>query len=334
MAKKTAILQNIFFLLGIALLGWMVYRLGIETIWEHLRQTGWWFVGIIGLWIFVYGFNAISFHLIIRDGSPESKRVSFWRTFQLTISGYAINYITPFGLLAGEPYRIFELKNYIGVHKATSSVLLYAMMHFVTRFIFWIVAVPVLMFLVPNIPMGVKITLTVTAVVSLILLVATFMLYNNGFILKSVSLGTKLPFVGKKISLYKEKNEDKLHEMDRLIADLYRNRKKDFLLSFITELISRYIWCAEVMLMVYPIGLTISYAQSVIAESVASMMGNIMFFMPMQLGAREGGFVLAFTLFSLAASHGVYVSLCTRIRELAWTIIGFALMKLYPSAKR
>lgn len=331
MNNKSAIIKNGFFFLGVALLIGMIYQLGVESILSMLQKTGWWFATIIGLWVFVYGFNAVSFHTIIRDGSAESKKVSFWRTFQLTVSGYAINYVTPFGLLAGEPYRIIELRKYISRERATSSVLLYALMHFVTRFIFWIVAVPVLMFIVKSIPIPVKISLTAVAVISLILLIYSFRLYNKGFIMKTISLVAKLPFIGKNLKNYREKNSERLMQMDFYISDLYRHRKKDFIISFFAELLSRYIWCAEVMLMMYPVSKRINYMQSVISESVASIMGNLMFFMPMQLGAREGGFVLAFSLFSIPASLGVYVSLCTRIRELFWTLVGFILVKTSSS---
>ncbi len=62
---------------------------------RDIRQTGWWFVPIIGLWVVVYLINTYSFYLILRDGSEETKKVGFLRLFKLVISGFAINYITP-----------------------------------------------------------------------------------------------------------------------------------------------------------------------------------------------------------------------------------------------
>ena len=77
----------------------------------------------------------------------------------------------------------------------------------------------------------------------------------------------------------------------------------------------------------FAIGFPITFAQSVIIESIQSLIGNLFFFMPMQLGAREGGFLLVFSILSLAAAHGVYVSLGMRIRELVWSVLGLALIK-------
>ena len=134
--------QNYFFLIGVLVLLFMAYKLGFDTIYENLRKTGWWFVPIFGIWIVVYLFNAWSLNIIITDGTPESEKVSIWRLLRLTISAYAINYMTPLGI-GGEPYKALKLKNDLGTHKATSSVLLYVMMHYVSHFFFWLISIPV-----------------------------------------------------------------------------------------------------------------------------------------------------------------------------------------------
>ena len=52
----------------------------------------------------------------------------------------------------------------------------------------------------------------------------------------------------------------------------------------------------------------------------------------MQLGTREGGYALALKSLAITSGIGVYVSLCTRIRELFWIAVGVAIMK-YKSLK-
>ncbi len=320
-----------FFFLGVLALGFMIYKIGLQTIWDNVRQLKWWFLVVLLLWGFVYVINAISFHTIIRDGSPESKKIRFLRTLKLTISGYAINTLTPFGLLGGEPYKVIELEPVLGVQKATSSVLLYAMMHFVSHFIFWMVSIPLLLFIVPVISLTLKLILSAAAVASMLLLYWSFTVYTRGFVSRGLSLISKLPFLGKKVRRYKAKNMEKIEQMDELIADLYKNRKKDFVWSLSLELVARYILCFEVILFLSPIGVVIPYSKSIVIESIQSMVGNLFFFMPLQLGAREGGFVLAFGILSIPVANGVFLSLCKRVREFFWTLIGLGLIKIKPA---
>ncbi len=326
--SRTKLAANIFFVIGFIILGFMIYKIGLDIIWTNLKLTKWWFLAIVGTWGVVYFINAISFHTIIRDKSPESKLVSFLYVLKITISGYAINLMTPFGLLGGEPYRIIKLKPYLGVQKATSSVLLYMMMHIVSHFIFWMISIPLILLIVPNISQTIRIILVVVALVSLLLLYWSFTVYSKGFIVKALSLASKIPFLGKRVRAYYLQHSDKIKQMDFLIADLYKNRKRDFIKSLSIELLSRYVQCIEIVFMMYAIGYPISFSQSVLIESVQSLVGNLFFFMPMQLGAREGGFLIVFGMLSLAATNAVYVSLSMRIREVVWSIIGLGVIKL------
>ena len=103
----------------------------------NLRRAGMWLPAVVGLWIIIYLFNTLSWYIIIRDGKKGTP-IPFWKVYKLTVSGFALNYATPVGLMGGEPYRIMELTPYVGASKATSSVILYVMMHIFSHFCFWL----------------------------------------------------------------------------------------------------------------------------------------------------------------------------------------------------
>ena len=56
--------------------------------------------------------------------------------------------------------------------------------------------------------------------------------------------------------------------------------------------------------------------------------------MPMQLGAREGGFALAIGGLALSGAYGVYTSLIIRLREMVWIVVGILLMKIGNQKER
>lgn len=326
--KKAKIAKNIFFILGAIALGIMVYSIGLDNIWRDMKQTGWWYIPIIGMWIIVYTINTLSLYVIVRDGSQETKKIGFLKLFKLTISGFAINYITPFGLMGGEPYKIIELQPHLGIQKSTSSVLLGTMMRVVAHFIFWMVSIPLLLFLVPVLSDSVEIGIIITTGTTFLLLLWAYRIYTRGGVNRALIISSRLPFIGKKIKAYRNGNQEKISQMDELISDLYKNRKRDFFLSLSFEFIARILVCVEVILMMQAIKQPISFGESVLIESLQSLFSNLFFFMPMQMGAREGGFVIVYGMLSIPLAYGVFVSICKRIRELFWTLIGVVLIKI------
>ncbi len=328
MLKKTKIAQNLFFLLGAVALGILVYKTGFDSILLNIKQTGWWFVPIIGMWIIVYLANTSSFYVILNDGSQETREVKFLRLFKLVISGFAVNYITPFGLMGGEPYKIIELKKTLGIQKATSSVLLSTMMQLVSHFIFWMVSIPFLLFFVPVLSGLFEWLIFFVSIASVLFLFWAFRVYSRGGVERAVLLGTRLPFVGRRIKVFYWKNAEKLLQMDSLIADLYRNRKKDFVLSLLLAFFARSIVCVEVLLIMKAVGWPISFGQGVLIESIQSLVSNLFFFMPMQMGAREGGFAIVYRILAIPVSLGIFTSLCKRIREIFWTLTGLLLIQI------
>lgn len=332
MSDKTSLVRNIFFVIGIGVILVMIHSIGFDAIYRNLRETGWWFAAIIGVWVFVYLINACSFHIIIRDGSPESRKISFWRTLKLVISGYAINYTTPVGILGGEPYRILELKPALGGKKATSAVLLYAMMHFVSHLILWLMAVPLLVLTVPSVSRPVEIILWIVLGLSILLISWAFRVYKTGLIKRALKLGRRIPFLKKKVRRIEVEKREQIEELDGLISHLYNNRRRAFFLSLSMETLSRLVGCLEVFFMIYSVGYAVNYIQCVIIVAFASLFANLLFFSPMQLGTREGGYAIALKILAIPSGLGIYVSLCTRIRELFWIAVGILIMK-YKSLK-
>jgi uncharacterized membrane protein YbhN (UPF0104 family) len=187
---KTNKYRNIFFVLGAIALCFMVYHIGWETIVGNVRLTGWWFAAIIGIWAVVYVMNAWSWRVILRD--EHTPHVSFWNILKPTISGYAINYITPVVALGGEPYRILEMRRHVGGKKATSSVLLYSMMHIMSHFLFWLTAAALtVVWLRPS--WVVNVALGVMAILCVVGMIFFLKAYRKGLLMKSILIAGKIP---------------------------------------------------------------------------------------------------------------------------------------------
>ncbi|MDO5572106.1 MAG: lysylphosphatidylglycerol synthase transmembrane domain-containing protein [Bacteroidales bacterium] len=322
--NKASLWRNIAFILGLSVLVFMIYKIGIDQIWNNIKSVGPWFALIIGVWGVVYIINTIAWYSIIKS---ENAYVPFFKVMKFTISGYALNYVTPMGLAGGEPYRIMELRRYIGTERATASVILYAMMHVCSHFFFWLSAAMLVAWTVKASPM-LSIILTCIVATSLVLIFIFFRGYRKGLVVKLFRLLSKVPFLKKKINNLSPETKAKVELIDEEIKNLHGTRKKSFYFSLGMEFLARLVSCLEIYFIVMALGYDITYIQSLIVVGLSSLFANILFFSPMQLGTREGGIALAFSTIGLVSGLGVSVSMITRIRELFWIMLGMIIMKI------
>lgn len=320
--------RNIFLIFGIVAVVIMLCTFDMEydELWSNLKRAGMWLPAVIGLWVFIYLMNAWAWYIIIRDGKKGSP-IPFWKVYKLTISGFALNYATPVGLMGGEPYRIMELTPYVGASKATSSVILYVMMHIFSHFCFWLFSILLYLALYPVDTF----LLIVFGLVGFFCSLAIYFFmkgYKNGMAVRTLRLLGHVPFAKKWARRFAEEKQEALQRVDSQIAELHKQRKTTFYASLGLEFLARIVGCLEVYFILNVLTDDVSFIACILIMAFTSLFANIFFFSPMQLGAREGGFALSASGLSIPSAFGVYTSLITRVRELVWIIIGVMLMKV------
>ena len=336
-------LNNLFFVLGCAAVVVMLFTFDVSFVelWEHLCHAGYWLLPIVGIWIVVYGLNALSWQSIIEGNIGGKSPVSFWRIYRLTITGYALNYATPVGGLGGEPYRIMELSKDIDNQHATSSVILYAMMHFFAHFWFWFISIFIYLALVIVGDMPITIAIgTILAIIVVFCLIAFYLFskgYRNGLVIYILGIIGKIPGLKGWSHRFQERHAEALHNIDAQIAALHHQDKRAFYTSLFLEYFSRVVQSLEVMFMLLLFGidcgggfagLTLTFLHSILIVAFTTLFANLIGFLPMQLGVQEGGFVLSIAALGLSAALGIFVSIICRVREIIWILIGMLLMKI------
>ena len=320
--------RNIFLVIGVVAIVIMLCTsdLSYEEMWANIRRAGYWFPAVIGWWIFIYIVNAKSWSVILNDGAAPV--VPFRLIYKYTISGYALNYVTPVGLLGGEPYRIMELTPYVGAAKAASSVILYAMMHIFSHFCFWSFSIVLYLIMYgASMSPGMAVFIVVCAIFCAAGIYFFMKGYKQGLAMKTLRALSHMPLLGKRLKTFVETREEGIRKVDSQIAELHARRKSTFYLSLGLEFGARIIGCLEVQFILLILTDHVSFWNCVLIQAFTSLFSNLFFFVPMSMGAREGGFALAVGGLSLAGAYGVYTGLITRVRELIWIAIGLLLIK-------
>ena len=324
--------RNLFLTLGIVAVLLMVRNMDVT--WAEVaaaaRKAGIWLPACLLLWLVIYVMNAWAWSLIIRSGQEGRpvRGVGFWRIFKYTVTGYALNYVTPAGVLGGEPYRILELKPLLGTERAVSVVLLNSMMHIFSHFCFW--AFSIVLFLL------VYFSRMTWGLAALLVLFALFVAagifvfvraYRRGVAEKSVLWLTRIPLVGKRVGRWLREHRETLRNIDIQITALRRQSPGTFYATLALEFLARLLSCLELQFILFVFTDEVVLADCIVMQGFTSLLANIVFFVPMQVGVREAGMAVFANFSLLNGGYGVLTSLIVRIREIFWIAIGMCLLK-------
>ena len=303
------LLRALLFVICFALLAWMVIEAGPRLLWQTLCQLPVAIALCVGVWGVGYTLNAASFRQVVWGMAPDGRRaLSFFEILRITISGYALNYITPFGLLGGEPWRIVALRPHLGTERATQSVVLYSMMHIASHFCFWLLSALVVLAGVTQLTQGVSLPALVSIVIVALMLLGLFWrLYRRGIALRFMRRWVDWPLLN-----------------PSLLPSAH------FLRALGLELLSRLVNVIEYWIIMQALGFAeFGYLQALLVVAFSSLLANLLFFSPLQMGTREGGIFLALQyllpdgdLLPVALT----LSFATRIREFLWIAIGLLFM--------
>lgn len=295
-------LSAIMGVLCFSLLVWMVWQAGPRQLWATLCSMPLTIALCVVVWAVGYLLNAASFRHVIAGvlrsrvetttadadaAQPAADVPSFVRVLRLTVAGYALNYITPFGLLGGEPWRIVQLRPTMGTRLATQSVVHYSLMHVASHFCLWLLSLGLAMATVPSWRQVVGHPRIVVAVLLILLALLVGWLWH------------KLPSLA-------------------------------FVRALVLELLSRLVNVVEYWAVMQALGYNqFGYVQALLVVAFSSLLANILFFSPMQLGTREAGILLALEalLPGQLLPVALTLSFATRIREFIWIAIGLLCMR-------
>ncbi len=319
--------QNLFFAFGIAMFAVMLSQLDYREVWDGLKSAGYWFFAVLALWGVLYVLNTAAWYIIIKSGSEEKTKINFFWLYKVTVSGFALNYTTPCGLMGGEPYRIMSLSPKIGTERASSSVILYAMTHIFTHFIFWLLSI-FLYLLTEKLTFFMGVILSLAGAFCVLGLWFFIKGYRKGLAVRLMNFVRHIPGLKKWARGFIDKHKEQLDTVDSQIAALHNQNPKTFVSAVLLELVCRFCSAFEIMFILLVLMDGVSFAQCVLILAFTSLFANLLFFIPLQLGGREGGFIMSTAGLALSAGAGIFVALIVRVRELVWTAIGLLLINL------
>jgi uncharacterized protein (TIRG00374 family) len=321
-------IELIFFALGLCALLYLLHRFGFETLLKNLAATGWTFGVIILLWGFIFLLNTTAWKLVL---GLEGEAMSFPQLYRITVSGFALNDVTPFLAIGGEPYRMSILAEKMGRGRSVSAVTLYRMIYSLGHILLLLTGV-VLSLLTLKLSSLLTLLLSAAGLVLSIVVMLIVSAHREGIFERVFALLQRVSPVRRLLERFSV-NQASLKRMDELVTNAYRKRKSDFYGAISLEFLSRCCMGLEIYLILRSVGVRIEIPEAFFLYVVYSLLINILFAVPYNVGVREGGFYFALQSLALPPMIGVYLGIVMRIREFFWVFLGL-LFIVVGSARR
>lgn len=249
-----------------------------------------------------------------RDGVPPFRALLLAR-----LAGESINATTPTASMGGEAVKAWLLRPQVSLAQSLPSVIVAKTTITIAQALFLLVGIAVVG---PTLPsdspllrvMEWLLALEVVGVGGFVLVQVAGGLGGCGRILQRLSLfGT-------------EEHSQALARMDHVLARFYRDEPTRLGLSILSHFLGWAFSALETWAILYALGAPVSPTTAVVIEAFGTGVRFASFMVPAHLGALEGGHVATFVALGLSAPLGLTFSLVRRVRELAWTGLGFVVL--------
>jgi hypothetical protein len=149
--------------------------------------------------------------------------------------------------------------------------------------------------------------------------------HRHGGLERLLDLLHRLPVLNRLARRFEPKRAT-LTQMDEQITDFYHRRPRRFFQALVLEFLSRSIFMIEYMLIALGVGLSMTFAQAYAIGGLTSLVQNVIFVVPFDVGTKEGSLYVMFRLLGLDPALGVYTAIVSRLRDLVWVGGGLALV--------
>jgi putative ABC transport system permease protein len=324
-------LQAFAFLVGLALLIYILNRVGIQPVFDALLRVG--FLGF--LWVLAFSgvrhlLRAVAMRAAV---PPEHRRISFFQAFSARLGGEAISFLTFTGPLLGEATKVALLRRKVpltyGVPALVVDNLLYNL-----SVVFFILSGACVMLFSYRLPPLVYYVLLAIAVVAALGIVAAALAAKRRVMLLTWAIDRMAELrLSPKVIL---KRRQHIHHIESKVYDFYKHHPGAFFLMIACDLLSHVSSVVEVFITLRMLDYLPTVSQAYIIESLTKVVNFVFAFVPGTIGVYEGSTAVILDNLGFAAAAGLALALVRKAAIVFWTSIGLFVLtsRAVPGAWR
>jgi putative ABC transport system permease protein len=314
-------LQVIAFLLGLALLIFVINKVGVQPIFDALLRIG--FFGFLIL-LAISGARHVFRTIAMSAAVPKEHRgFNFHQAFAARLGGEAISFLTFTGPLLGEATKVALLRKRVpltyGVPALVVDNLLYNL-----SVVFFILSGACVMLFTYNLPPLVYYSLVAIAVVAALGIVGAALAAKRRIMLLTWVLDQLARLrLSPKVIL---KRRQHIYHIESKVYDFYKHHPGVFFGMIGCDLLAHISSVFEVYITLRMLGYLPNVGQAYIIESLTKVINFVFAFVPGTIGVYETGTEVVLQTLGFAVATGVTLALVRKAGTVVWTSIGLLIL--------
>ena len=329
--RSFAWLQSLAFLLGLALLVYVINRVGLQPLFDALLRIGFGFFAVLGLSGLRHVLRTIAMRAAV---PPEHRRVSFRQAFAARLGGEAISFLTFTGPLLGEATKVALLRKRVpltyGVPALVVDNLIYNL-----SVVFFVLSGACVMLLSYPLPTPVYAVLIIIASVAALGILAAALAAKRRVMLLTWAIDRLGELrLSPKVIL---KRRHHIYHLESKVYDFYKHHPGAFFGMIACDLLAHVTSVIEVFVALRFLGFHPLVSQAYIIESLTKVINFAFAFVPGTIGVYEGGTeVILQKGLGFTPAAGLALALVRKAAIVVWTSIGLLVLtsRTLPNAWR
>ena len=309
---------------GVLLIVFLLLKVGVATVLEHLVRFGPWFLVIVGIafaWLFL---QAWAWHII---QAAHFRRVSIGPLFRAKIISDSLNTLLPSASVGGDAARPFLIRRQVPLKEGIPGVLVDKTVEAFATSLFLATGF-LLSLLLLRLPswMNTAAAICLAATAAGIALFIVFQL--KGFLWTLGRVSKVFPRVRGFIA----KREHHIRELDANLRVVYESLSQRTAAAAVLHYVARLLGVVEVYVILRVLGAGASPLQALFTSTGVTIINTAFFIVPGQFGVMETAHVLVLQSLGFSAALGLSLGVIRRIRKMATAAVGLALYAAHTSS--
>ncbi len=303
--------------LGFGILAFILYRTDLSEVWLNVTRLGWLglavILGVSCVWFLV---DTINWSLTLRSTRPNMRW--FCRLWPIHVAGEAVNHVTPLASVGGEPMKamIVNQRYGIGYREGTTSLVLLHVINVCAEIPFLLLGIG-LALATGVLPPSVEVIMAVGGVLIVFLVTVLWLVQHYRFVSRAGRWASRAWFGVAALRLVRH-----IRAIEGRLMEFYLGRPRRFFAAVGLQFCNWCMGAVEIYLVLHFLGAPIPFVYALVIESVVVLVRTALFFIPSNIGAQEGTFLVVCGAITGSPELGVAVALIRRFRELFWISLG------------